>query len=86
MPLLAGILSALALALALATIAGVIAPSLFRNRKTGEVPRRLSLLVWGCIAVLVAMILAGSLVPPPPAAAPTAGTGSNEAASESAPR
>ncbi|GAB3470927.1 hypothetical protein [Azotobacter salinestris] len=85
MPLLAGILSALALALALATIAGVIAPSLFRNRKTGEVPRRLSLLVWGCIAVLVAMILAGSLVPRP-AAAPTAGAGSNEAASGSAPR
>ncbi|ASL26932.1 hypothetical protein [Azotobacter chroococcum] len=79
MPLLAGILSALALLLAVATIVGVIAPSLFRNRKTGQVPKRLSVLVWGCIAVLVAMILAGSQVPPPPA--PPAAAGTPEAAS-----
>ncbi|MFC0710259.1 hypothetical protein [Azorhizophilus paspali] len=79
MPLLAEILSVLALLLALATVVGVIAPSLFRNRKTGEAPKRLSLLVWGCIAVLVAMILAGSLVPPPPA--PPAKNGTPKATS-----
>ncbi|MFD2837511.1 hypothetical protein ACFS3C_15975 [Azotobacter vinelandii] len=39
MPLLAEILSVLALLLALATVVGVIAPSLFRNRKTGEAPQ-----------------------------------------------
>ncbi|MFD1691195.1 hypothetical protein ACFSHR_05385 [Azotobacter chroococcum] len=49
MPLLAGILSVLALLLAAATIVGVIAPSLFRNRKTGQVPKRLSVLVWGAL-------------------------------------
>lgn len=84
MPLLAGILSVLALVLALATVVGVIAPSLFRNRKTGQVPGRLSVLVWGCIAVFVAMVLAGSLVPPPPSASEATGTG--EAASENTSR
>lgn len=82
MPVTAGIFSVLALVLALVTIAGVIAPSLLRNRKTGAVPKRLSVLVWGCIAVLVTMILAGSLVPAPA----TAGAGTNEAESGSAPR
>ncbi|GAB3390332.1 hypothetical protein [Azotobacter armeniacus] len=81
MPLLAGILSVLALVLALATIVGVIAPSLFRNRKTGEVPKRLSLLVWGCISVLVAMVLAGSLVPRPAAEPAKAGTNAEAASS-----
>lgn len=79
MPLLAGILSVLALVLAAATIVGVIAPSLFRNRKTGQVPKRLSVLVWGCIAVFVAMVLAGSLVPAPEPEA--AKTGTKDAAS-----
>jgi|GEM_PF-2188073 len=86
MPLLAGILSVLALVLALATLVGVIAPSLFRSRKTGQVPKRLSVLVWGCIAVFVAMVLAGSLVPAPPPAPTAAGTGANEAAPGNAPR
>lgn len=86
MPVTAGIFSVLALVLALVTIAGVIAPSLLRNRKTGAVPKRLSVLVWGCIAVLVTMILAGSLVPAPSTAPATAGAGTNEAESESAPR
>lgn len=86
MPVTAGIFSVLALVLTLATIAGVIAPSLLRNRKTGAVPKRLSVLVWGCIAVLVTMILAGSLVPAPATAPTTAGAGTNEAESESAPR
>lgn len=86
MPVTAGIFSVLALVLALVTIAGVIAPSLLRNRKTGAVPKRLSVLVWGCIAVLVTMILAGSLVPAPATAPATAGAGTNEAEPESAPR
>ncbi len=66
MPLLAGILSVLALLLTLVTVVGVIAPSLLRNRKTGQAPKRLSVLVWGCIGVFVCMVLAGSLVPAPP--------------------
>ena len=83
MSVMAGILSVLALLLAVATIAGMIAPALFRSRKTGQIPGRLSILVWGCIAVLVAMVLAGSFVTPPPEAA---GNGANETAPESAPR
>jgi len=80
MSVIAGIFSVLALLLAVATVAGVIAPALFRSRKTGQVPGRLSVLVWGCIAVFVTMVLAGSFVAPPPEAT---GNGANETTPDS---
>jgi hypothetical protein len=59
MSLLATIAGLLALVLLLIGVLGLLAPRLFRNKTTGEVPRRMQLLPGIAIMVVLLLIIAG---------------------------
>jgi hypothetical protein len=63
MSVLAGVLVILGLLFSLVAIVGVIAPSVFKNRQTGEVPKRLKLLLGGTVASFISLAIAGGLMP-----------------------
>lgn len=63
MGILAGVLILLSLVSFISAVVGVIAPSLFKNRKTGEVPKRVHLFVGGFVGSVVAMAIAGIVAP-----------------------
>lgn len=63
MSILAGLIGLLGLLFFLVTPVGVIAPSLFKNKKTGVVPRRLHFAFGGIAASFIAFAIAGALLP-----------------------
>lgn len=63
MSILAGIFAVLALVFFLAAFVGLLAPSIFRNRSTGEVPSRWQLLSTGLVVSLVACLITGAIEP-----------------------
>lgn len=65
MDVVAVVLALLGVVFSLVTIVGVIAPSVFKDKKTGEVPKRLPLFVGGTVASVVALAISGSLMPQP---------------------
>lgn len=65
MAVLAGVLALLGLVLSLAALVGLIAPSLFKDKKTGEVPKRLPLFLGGTAAALIALGVASAIAPQP---------------------
>lgn len=67
MSFLAGLVGLLGLLFLLIAILGVIAPAIFKNKKTGEVPGRFQLLVGGGVLAVVAFIISGTLAPSPEA-------------------
>lgn len=63
MSVLAGIVGLVGLLCLLVAAVGLIAPSFFKDKKTGEVPKRLHLLVGGGVAAVIAFVAAGALLP-----------------------
>ncbi len=63
MSVLASIFAVLALVFFLAAFVGLLAPSIFRNRSTGEVPSRWQLLSTGLVVSLVACLITGAIEP-----------------------
>lgn len=67
---LAGLLSVLTLLFLLVVFLGLVAPSLFKDRKTGKVPPRWHLMLGGTIGVIVSLGILGSIPPRHEIAAP----------------
>ena len=63
MLILTGLAALIGLVFLLVAVLGLIAPALFRNRKTGETPPRTHLLSGGLLAALIAFGVAGGLYP-----------------------
>lgn len=63
MSFLAGLVGLLGLLFLLIAIIGVVAPSLFKNKKTGETPKRSELLIGGVVASVIAFVISGWLAP-----------------------
>lgn len=81
MSILAGIIGLAGFLFLLVAVLGLIAPSIFKDKKTGEVPKRLHLLVGGFVAAVIAFVVAGALLPAsetPAAAAAPATTAKSE--------
>lgn len=73
MSILAGIVGLVGLLCLLVAAVGLIAPSFFKDKKTGEVPKRSHLAVGGVAGSFIAFAIAGALLPAsetPAAAAP----------------
>lgn len=85
MELLAGLLGIVGFLIFAATALGVIFPSIFKNRSTGEVPKRAGLLFKGVGLALVFAISAGLLAPTPESSANTAPIALANSAPESRP-
>ncbi len=69
MSILAGLIALLGCLFLLVAALGVIAPSIFKDKKTGDVPKRLRLAVSGIAASFIAFVIAGALLPDAPPAA-----------------
>ncbi|ALS60684.1 hypothetical protein [Pandoraea norimbergensis] len=63
MSFLAGLFGVLSFLFLVVTLVGVIAPSLFKDKKSGEVPKRLHFLVGGVAGSVIAFVIAGALAP-----------------------
>lgn len=63
MLILTGLAALIGLVFLLIAVLGLIAPALFRNRKTGDTPPRTHLLSGGLLAALIAFGVAGGLYP-----------------------
>lgn len=91
MSILAGIIGLAGFLFLFVAVIGVIAPSVFKNKKTGEIPKRSHLLTGGLIASVVSFIIAGILAPdtenavPMPAGASATETATLANAAEEAP-
>lgn len=59
---LAGLIGLISLLFLLIAVIGVVAPSLFKNKKTGEIPKRRELLLGGIVVSFVAFIISGWLL------------------------
>lgn len=72
MSILAGIVGLLGLLCLLVVVVGLISPSFFKDKKTGEVPKRSHLAVGGFAGAFVAFALAATLAPDTAPAEPVA--------------
>jgi hypothetical protein len=74
MSILAGLIGLIGFLFLLVAIVGLIAPSVFKDKKTGEVPKRSHFLAGGVAAAGIAFVIAGAIAPSsesPGAATPT---------------
>lgn len=65
MSILAGLIGLLGLLFILVAVLGVVAPRIFKDKKTGEVPKRSHMLAGGAIAAVIAFVIAGVIAPAP---------------------
>ncbi|MCG9079451.1 hypothetical protein [Laribacter hongkongensis] len=63
MPFFSGLLDVLGLLFLLMALVGVVAPTVFKDRKTGEIPKRSQLLAGGLVIAAVAFIAAEWVAP-----------------------
>ncbi|MCW5223503.1 hypothetical protein D5041_07810 [Verminephrobacter aporrectodeae subsp. tuberculatae] len=63
MSILAVLIGLLGLLMLLVTVAGVVAPNTFKDKKTGEIPKRIELLIGGLLIAGIAFIVAAWIAP-----------------------
>lgn len=63
MAVLGGLIGLVGFLFLLVALIGVIAPSVFKDKKTGEVPKRSHLLLGGVTASVIAFAIAGTIAP-----------------------
>lgn len=65
MAAIASIFALLGLIFLIATVVGIASPALFKDKKTGEIPKRSQILVGGICASVIAFVITGFVAPEP---------------------